>query len=239
MRYAVALMTLGMLLTACGAAAPTPTVDVRPTQTRAAEITQVAAIQATANAPTVTPIPTNTPVPTNTPIPPTSTPVPPTATATATRIPTPIFTATPRPPTATATPKPGAAPPLLTKEQAVGQFPVVIDSREIAKSPGSYKDKQAAFVGTILTIKVAQEGYVFTVNEFDTHAYLQVTLYNATTKTSDVTVFVLYDGDTTGMFEKSTVSIYGIGKGVHTFQNTYGGSVSQSLFYAQYIELNP
>lgn len=60
-----------VFLLACGSVAPTATVDPRPTQTRAAEISE----RATFTAPTATPMPTNTPAPTATPRA-TSTPLP-------------------------------------------------------------------------------------------------------------------------------------------------------------------
>ncbi len=99
------LLSVAMLLVACGsqpAAAPatvqTPTVDIAPTETRVAELAQLA----TLTAPTATAIPaTATAMPTNTPRPPTATVVPPTPT------PEPS-TPTPVPPTPTAVPVPQA-----------------------------------------------------------------------------------------------------------------------------------
>ncbi len=134
MRYAVLVGLVCLLLMGCGAPeatvtpAPTPTVDVRPTQTRAAEISQLA----TLGAPTATPPPTNTPSPPTaipTQIPPTvtatkavtATPIPPTATATAT---TPPPTQTPIPVTATATTPP--APTIV-----VSQLVAVVDGATI------------------------------------------------------------------------------------------------------------
>lgn len=83
--------------------APSPTADIAPTQTRAAEIAMLAtqtrvvevAQLATAMAPTATPPPpTSTPLPTPSPtLAPTATPIPPTATAVPT--PTPIPTVAP------------------------------------------------------------------------------------------------------------------------------------------------
>jgi len=89
MRYTAIVGLLCVLLMGCGATAatvtpaPTPTVDVRPTQPRAAEISQLATLSA----------PTATPLPTNTPIPPTPMAAP-TTTAIPTRIPTAASTPT-------------------------------------------------------------------------------------------------------------------------------------------------
>jgi len=81
MRYRLFAIVGVAALMACGSPTAAPTVNVGPTQTRAAEVAQIAALQATANAPTATPKPTNTPVPpTATAAPPTATALPPTAT---------------------------------------------------------------------------------------------------------------------------------------------------------------
>jgi Domain of unknown function (DUF4352) len=103
MRRWGSLCGLCLLLAACSgtptatppAALPTPTFDVRPTQTIAALQAQVSSLQATISAPTATAAATATPLP------PTVTPTS-AATATATR--------TPAPPTATRTVAPTAVP---------------------------------------------------------------------------------------------------------------------------------
>ena len=86
-RRAFSALLLGGLLAGCGAVAPVPTANPAPTQTRIAELNQLA----TAVAPTATPAATSTPAPTAT-----ATPAPPPPTA----------TVTPPPPTPTATPPP-------------------------------------------------------------------------------------------------------------------------------------
>lgn len=227
MRYVTLLGILCVFLTACGATAP-PTVNVAPTQTRVAEISQLATLSAPAATATAT----------STPVPATPTPVPPTTTS------TPVFTATPRPPTltptprpptATATPKPGQAPLLLTEDQAKGKFPTLDDPRDVARSPSSYQGKSLVFVGTVLTVKIAAEGKAFFINDFQANALIQVTLYDVQRRGSDITVVVLYDGDSSKIYEKSVVTVYAIGKGSYSFKNALGGTISQPLFYAQFI----
>ncbi len=98
-------------LAGCGGSAATATIDVAPTQTRAAEVAQLAtqtrlaelAQLATLAAPTATPSPTATLAPTATPVP-TATPF---LTATPTRLPSPTV---PRAPP-TSTPLPSDVPP--------------------------------------------------------------------------------------------------------------------------------
>ncbi len=94
----VGSVALPVVFVACGGPAATPTTNPAPTQTRAAEVGQIAtltaqnaALQATIAAPTP----------------------PPPATATATippPTPTPVSTPTPRPPTSTPTPRPTPSP---------------------------------------------------------------------------------------------------------------------------------
>ncbi len=92
-------------LAACGGSAATVTIDVAPTQTRAAEVAQLAtlAVPTTTPSPTATIAPTATPAPTAT-LAPTMTP-----SATATPRGAPTSTLAPAPPTAT--PLPSDVPP--------------------------------------------------------------------------------------------------------------------------------
>lgn len=84
MRYWWAIPILAIVLVACGGPAPTPTANAVATETRIAEVAQLA----TANAPTATP--TITPLPTST-----ATLRPPTPTSRFANTPTPASTATP------------------------------------------------------------------------------------------------------------------------------------------------
>ncbi len=127
--WALALLLLGLALTACGG----PTPDLAATQQAALLATQAAQPTSTPLPPTNTPPPPiNTPLPsTNTPLPPTNTPqptptpLPPTATSAPTNTPppteTPATTPTPVPPTATpaSTKAPTPAPPTKTPAPAV------------------------------------------------------------------------------------------------------------------------
>lgn len=222
----VAIVGLVALLVGCGGAAATPTTNVAPTQTRAAEL----AVLATAQAPTATPAATATPEPTSPPAA-TPTPVAPTATA------IPTATNTPRPPSATATPNLAAPMPTISAESAPGQFPVLLEPRDLAKDPGGFREKKMALVGDVLSIKVAEQGKVWVVGEFRPRVTLQINVFVAETKRAEFVAFVIYDGDTAGIFEKTTVVVYGIGKGTFEITNAYGGKVAQPLLYAQLVKI--
>lgn len=48
-------------------------------------------------------------------------------------------------------------------------------------------------------------------------------------------VFVGYDGDTTGMFEGTWVTVYATVVDYQTFENRLGGGVTQPLVAAEYV----
>ena len=120
------LVALAGLLAACGGTPPTATVDPRPTQTRAAELAQIA----TLTAPTATPAATATPVPQSTPT------VAPTVTSRPS--PTAAATATPRPPAATATPRPSPT--------------VAVSATVAAENVSNYRDSAGGlwFIGELV-----------------------------------------------------------------------------------------
>ena len=118
LRRSITVLGLALSLTACGGAATTPqTVDnVGPTQTRAAELTQVAA----ALAPTATAAATNTPAATATLPAPKATAIPPTATTIPATPTTRPPTSTPRPPSPTVAPTPATLPKVGGTAQGKG-----------------------------------------------------------------------------------------------------------------------
>lgn len=115
MRTRVALVAVLLVLVACGSVPTTATPNIAPTQTRQAELAQLAA--AGIGIGSITPTSAPVTMPTDTPRPPTETPVPPTATV----IPTPVPpTPTPLPsPTATMIPLPATPPPTPNTETPV------------------------------------------------------------------------------------------------------------------------
>ena len=220
LRRAVAGLLLVLVLAACGGPAPPPDIS-GSSPTRAGDL----APTGTPPAPTSTPEPTAPPVPTATPPAPAETP---------TAAPT---TSPPSPLVPTLTPTRAAAVPTITREQAVGQFPRVSDPRAIGQDPGSFVDQKVVFVGEIVILRVARAKEIYAIGEYRTHAVLQVKLAAPDTLAGDLTVVVLYDGDTSALAEKARVTVYAIGKGQHNFERAAGGTLSQPLFYAQYIDV--
>ena len=164
---------------------------------------------------TSTPTPLPTASPTETPVP-TSTPVP-----TATAVPT-------------DTPEPTSTP---TFAELLAPYQEIPDVRDADIRPGSLYGTQIKFHGTVATIHVASSGSVFTLGdreqrEFTT--YLQVTV--PAVDGSDVWFVVGFDGDSEGIYEGDRVSVYGEIIDQDTFENSLGGSITQPLVSADYIQ---
>ncbi len=157
MRHVLAVGCLCVLMTGCGATptTATPTTDLRPTQTRAAEVSQLA----TLSAPTATSAATATPVsvPTNTAtaLPPTATNISATATATNTPIPP---TVPPVPPTATAAPQTSQSPTAgqtLTLKSYNGTFSATTTGSDRRQTIGN---KTANGVYLVVYVKLTNAG---------------------------------------------------------------------------------
>lgn len=146
-------LTAMLALTACGGTAtvtpaPSPTTNVGPTQTIGAQAAQIAALQATINAPTATPVATNTPPP-------------PTATSTPAAPPT--ATRTLAPPTATRTVAPTAVPTQATLakvgDTAQGQgFAVTLHERVDPAPPQQYFKPAVGFRWVSFDVSVQNTG---------------------------------------------------------------------------------
>jgi endonuclease YncB( thermonuclease family) len=128
--------------------------------------------------------------------------------------------------------------PTPSVEEIKAQYAPLADVRELAIRPGGMMGQKIFFYGTILTINVAQPGYVFTLGDSDEQPYgveMQVTV--AAPDGTTETVFVGADVDTSGMFEGSWVVVYGTVVDTQTFQNALGGYISQPLVAAEFVEL--
>lgn len=149
-------------------------------------------------------------------------------------------TSTPRPRTSTPTPRPRRPTPTPTPtlDEIVADYPVIPDIRELAIRPGDLVGEKLAFSGTVTTIRVAAPGNSFVLGDADPVAAevtIQVSVV-ALDGSSEV-VFVGYTGDTEGIFEGSFVSVYGTVNGTQTFENLYGGGVTQPLVIAELVTL--
>ncbi len=128
--------------------------------------------------------------------------------------------------------------PTLTADQMMAQYQPLADVRDLAIRPWTMFGQKIVFSGTILSIHVARPGYVFILGDTDPQEYtaeLQV-IVTAPDGSAEV-VFVGYNGDTTGMFEDSYVTVYGVPVDTHSFTNTMGGGVTQPLVAADLVEL--
>ncbi len=202
---------LGLFLAACTTvAAPAPTPDAKATETRIAF--SIYATQ-TANAPTATPVPsvTRTPLPTGTPE----------ATKTFTITPSPTITSTPRPTnTATATPLPS---PTVDIAADKATYPA-IDVRDLDKAPGKYQGQKMVLAGEVFNIKEEKAG-------------TSLQIWVGVPETGDlIPVAVAFAGSLPGLYENDAVVVYGKGNGTFSGKNAYGGTITQPLVVAQYVD---
>jgi hypothetical protein len=127
--------------------------------------------------------------------------------------------------------------PTPSVEEIKAQYAPLADVREMAIRPGGMMGQKIFFYGTIRTIQVASPGYVFTLGDNDPKAYtvgiqVEVVAPDGTTEY----VSIGYDGDTTGMYEGTYVLVYGTLVDTRSGTNALGGTISQPLVDAQFVE---
>ncbi|HET7092876.1 MAG TPA: hypothetical protein VFI22_05340 [Thermomicrobiales bacterium] len=126
--------------------------------------------------------------------------------------------------------------PTPTLDEQIAAYPPLADVRELAIRPGNMVGQKITFSGTIKTIRVADPGKVFMLGNDAPAGYgvaLQVAV--AAPDGTNEWVFVGYDGDTTGMFEGTWVSVYGTVVGTESGTNAFGGSITQPLVAADIV----
>lgn len=129
----------------------------------------------------------------------------------------------------------GPTPTPTFEEQVAGHVPLA-DVRDLAIRTGDYFGDQIIFSGTILSIGVAPEGRVFGLGDLDEQQYsaqMQVTV-PAPDGTTEV-VYVGYNGDTSGMFEGTWVTVYGTVVDYQSGVNRLGGQITQPLVAAEFV----
>lgn len=137
-------------------------------------------------------------------------------------------------------PEPTPVPPTPTPtlDQQLAEYALLPDVRELAIRPGGLIGQKFFFYGTILSIQVAPPGDLYLLGDdspVPAQVAMQVTVVAPDGSTE--TVFVAYDGDTTGMFEGSYVVVYGEVVGTQSGINLLGGAITQPLVKAIYVSL--
>ncbi len=135
-------------------------------------------------------------------------------------------------------PLPPPPTPTPSAEEIRAQYTPLADVRELVIRPGGFIGEQIAFSGSILTIQVAPPGDAFFIGEptpIVAEAVLQVGVVAPDGSTEYISVG--YNGDTTGMFEGTFVSVYGTVVGVASGTNAFGGTITDPLVEAELVEL--
>jgi endonuclease YncB( thermonuclease family) len=128
--------------------------------------------------------------------------------------------------------------PAPSAEEIKAQYEPLADVRELAIRPGGMIGQKIFFYGTIRTIQVAQPGYVLVLGDSKAEAYtVRMQVQVAAPDGSTEWVVIGFDGDTTGMFEGSYVLVYATVVDTATGTNAFGGTITQPLVSAKYVEL--
>lgn len=129
------------------------------------------------------------------------------------------------PPTMTAT-------PVLSGKEAYTwlEIPAELDTR-----PFNHLGEKWVFCGTIATIFVAGPGQAFYPGETVSTGWNSIIQIRPDGYDNN---FILgFDGDTTGMFEDSYVCAWATVVDTASFTNAFGGTISNTLFDAEFVEL--
>jgi endonuclease YncB( thermonuclease family) len=124
-----------------------------------------------------------------------------------------------------------------TPEQIKAQYESV-DLRDVSIRPSNYFGRKITFYGSVLSIQVAPPGRGFNVGDTDPEffsTFMQV--QGVAIDGSIQTIVVGYNGDTSGIFEGSYVSVYGTVYDTDSGTNLFGGTVTQPAVNAEIVEL--
>lgn len=127
--------------------------------------------------------------------------------------------------------------PTPTTDELKAQYQPLDDVRELNARPAGMFGDKISFTGTIYLIQEAPTGRVYTLG--DTHPKQFQTFIGIDIPAPDgstVAVVVGFDGDTTGMFDGSYVIVYGTVIDTATGTNAFGGSVTNPLIDAKFVE---
>lgn len=123
-----------------------------------------------------------------------------------------------------------------TSAEKMAAYTWLADVRELAIRPGTMIGDEFAFSGTIMTIQVATPGDAFLLGDQELQSFeavIQVSVLAPDGSSEFVTVG--YNGDTSGMYEGTWVSVYGTAVGTRSGTNRLGGQISQPLVKAEFV----
>ncbi len=102
-----------------------------------------------------------------------------------------------------------------------------VDVRDLKKNPDGFKGQRVQLTGDVFNIRVSG-------NVTDLQFYVPIPGGTAYDREA---VQVHYVGDTTGIYEKTRITVYGVAQGSGGGTNAFGASLSQPLIAAQRIEI--
>jgi hypothetical protein len=96
-----------------------------------------------------------------------------------------------------------------------------VDARDLIIRPDSFTDEKIAIQGEVFNIMVDADGFA-TIQIYASGTY--------------EAVMIAFDGDTTGVYEGTWVTVYGTAMGTYSFENIYGATLTQPLIYADIVD---
>jgi outer membrane murein-binding lipoprotein Lpp len=128
-------------------------------------------------------------------------------------------------------PTPTPTPELSGKDA----YPYVTNAQELFTRPHNHLGTKVSFCGRVGYIEVARPGYVFTPGDSVSTSW--ATVAQVFLDGVDVQFMVGFDGDTNGIYEDSYVCVWGTLVDTMSGTNSFGGTIVNPLFDAEYFEL--
>lgn len=109
-------------------------------------------------------------------------------------------------------------PPTPTAEEVRGEY-TEIDTRDLVIRPDTFTGE-----------KIIVGGEVFNIQVEGSTTFMQIFV------AGNEAVGVVYEGDSTGIYEGTYVTIYGVGRGTFDGTNAFGGPITQPLIEADIVD---
>lgn len=110
-------------------------------------------------------------------------------------------------------------PPTESPEQVRGEY-VEIDVRDLVIRPDTFNGE-----------KIVVSGEVFNIQVEGTTTFMQIWVGG-----NQDAVGIVFEGDSTGIYEGTWVTVYGTGRGTFTGTNAFGGPITQPLIEADIVD---
>jgi hypothetical protein len=130
----------------------------------------------------------------------------------------------------------GPATPPATPDATA--YPPLDEPRDIWVRPWALTDRPFSIMAEIESIRVAREGYGFTVGDDDAYRDTYRTMIGARISLANgdaEQMLIMIDADVPDVYEGDVITTGGVLVGTETLKNMLGGDVTVPLFVADYV----